>query len=50
MSVTKLFKGNECFSVAVYYNCMAEKNAHFTEALLIINYMRLNFAQNFRTN
>jgi len=32
-----LFKGNECVSVAVYCNCMAEKNFYFTEALFMIN-------------
>jgi len=32
--ICKLFEGNERFSVAVYCNCMVEKNFHFTEALL----------------
>jgi len=33
ISVDKEFERNERSSFAVYCNCMAEKNFHFTEAL-----------------
>jgi len=41
ISVNKLFKGNECFSIAVYCNCLIEKNVHLTEASKIENWISL---------